>query len=347
MEVEVKKTKILLISLIMLSFIFLSCSKDSTGLGNAKPGIPSNPNPQDNANDVSVTSIISWECSDPEGDSLTYGVYFGISSNPPLVNSSQSETSYDPGTLNEETTYYWKILAHDDHSNSTMGDVWQFTTMSGGTGTITDIDGNVYQTVIIGNQEWMSENLKVTHYRNGDPIPHLTDNTDWISTNDGAYCVYDNNPSNADTYGNLYNWYAVDDSRGLAPEGWHVPTDEEIMVLEMQLGMSEIEANDIGWRGTNEGSKLAGRTDLWIDGDLVNDAEFGASGFRFLPGGNRDSSHGTFYNMSGAGYFWSSSVNSSSDYAWHRRLEEEVTSIYRGSSFSDKRFGFSIRFVRD
>ncbi|MCD4817772.1 MAG: fibrobacter succinogenes major paralogous domain-containing protein [Candidatus Cloacimonetes bacterium] len=98
-----------------------------------------------------------------------------------------------------------------------------------------DYDGNVYQTVQIDNQVWMAENLKVAHYRNGDAIPNITNNSQWVSTYTG---VYDNTSANADTYGNLYNWYAVDDSRNIAPEGWHIPTDEEIKELEITLGMS-------------------------------------------------------------------------------------------------------------
>lgn len=98
------------------------------------PNPPSNPNPEDNATSVSTNVILSWDCSDPENDPLTYDVYFGTSSNPSLVNSGQSNTTYDPGTLNEETTYYWQIKAHDDHSNSTTGDIWKFTTYGGGSG---------------------------------------------------------------------------------------------------------------------------------------------------------------------------------------------------------------------
>ena len=90
--------------------------------------------------------------------------------------------------------------------------------------TVTDVDGNVYPTVKIGNQIWMAENLKVTHFRNGDPIPNHTDDAEWDTPN-SAWCAYDNETSNVEIYGRLYNWFAVNDSRGLAPEGWHVPTD--------------------------------------------------------------------------------------------------------------------------
>ena len=127
-----KKIKILLISLIMLSFIFLSCSKDSTGPGNAEPGIPSNPNPGDNATDVSVTPILSWECIDPENDTLTYDVYFGNDSTPDsgeIVSEGQSSTDYDPGTLIEASTFFWKIIASDGETE-TEGNVWNFRTVS-------------------------------------------------------------------------------------------------------------------------------------------------------------------------------------------------------------------------
>jgi len=227
------------------------------------------------------------------------------------------------------TDFRFKIIADDGYT--------------GGGGTCVDYDGNIYQTVIIGNQEWMAENLKVTHYRNGDAIPNVTDNGTWTSTSNGAYCVYNNTPANADTYGNLYNWYAVDDSRNIAPEGWHVPTDEEIKELEMALGMSQSEADDTGWRGTNEGSKLAGRADLWTNGALENNAEFDTSGFSFLPGGYRYFYNGDYSSISDYGYLWSSSESGS--FAWYRLLHFIYTDVYRTHYY--KRYGFSVRCFRD
>ncbi|MBS3768298.1 MAG: fibrobacter succinogenes major paralogous domain-containing protein [Candidatus Cloacimonetes bacterium] len=212
----------------------------------------------------------------------------------------------------------------------------------GGYGTVTDIDGNVYQTLVIGDQEWMIENLKVTHYRNGDPIFHVTNNSTW-GLSSGAYCVYDNTPSNADTYGNLYNWYAVADARGLAPAGWHIPTDDEIKQLEMYLGMSPSQAYNTGYRGTDEGSKLAGRYDLWNNGSLKNDPEFDSSGLSFLPGGFRRIYSGHFNYMGYYSLFWSS-TESNSHNAWYRRLYCSSTIVYRG--YYNKQNGFSVRCVR-
>ena len=94
-------------------------------------------------------------------------------------------------------------------------------------GMLTDIDGNIYKTVQIGNQIWMAENLRVSRYRNGDLIPNVTDNEKWGEFETGAWCNYDNNPNLNSEYGKLYNWYAVADSRNIAPAGWHVPTDAE------------------------------------------------------------------------------------------------------------------------
>jgi uncharacterized protein (TIGR02145 family) len=135
--------------------------------------------------------------------------------------------------------------------------ILSWTTSLAQTDSITDIDGNVYRTVAIGTQWWMAENLKVSKYANGDEILLVKDKADWATADTGAYCYYANRSSNADLYGNLYNWSVAIDSRGVCPEGWHVPTDEEWITLEKHLGMSDSEARRMtAWRGTNEGDKL-------------------------------------------------------------------------------------------
>jgi len=210
---------------------------------------------------------------------------------------------------------------------------------------VTDIDGNVYPTVIIGSQEWMAENLKVTKYRDGTSITNVTDSSSWRALTTEAYCIYNNNVSNeGETYGALYNWYAVVDSHNIAPEGWHVPTDDEWKELEMALGMSQSEADQTGWRGTNEGSALAGNADLWVNEVLENDTEFGTSGFIALPGGYRGVILGNFFGCSGYGYFWSDSENNS-HHAWYRLLYYDYTDIYRNNT--NKSYGFSVRCIKD
>ena len=208
-------------------------------------------------------------------------------------------------------------------------------------GTITDIDGNVYQTVTIGNQLWMAENLKVTHYRNGESIPNVTDETEWTNLSSDAYCNFDNNLSNVNTYGRLYNWYAVDDSRGLAPAGWHVPTDEEWKQLEMYIGISQTEVDAISWRGTVEGAKLkeAG-TEHWLSPNI---GATNSSGFSALPGGYI-SRYGAFLLINQGADYWST-TQASSQVAWFRSLDYDRTDIRRDDII--KTYGFSTRCVRD
>lgn len=334
------KIKNTLILFAIVSLLLLSCDKpEFTNLADTDLTFPAPTN-------LTVTQTSPTSCNLSWQDNSTGEQGFKIDRK---KDSEEWIIAYQTVNENVETLGETDLTAYSTYQYRVYGFADE-NTSAPITGTIEllyiaiDIDGNVYQIVQIGDQEWMSENLKVTHYRNGDAIPHLTNSGDWTSTNSSAYCVYNNTPSNADTYGNLYNWYAVNDSRGLAPEGWHIPTDEEIMVLEMYLGMSESEANDTGWRGTNEGSKLAGSADLWTNGDLVNNAEFGSSGFSFLPGGYRYYSDGTFYYMSDSGFLWSS-TEYYSNYAWFRLLRCNSTTVYRHDG--GKRFGFSVRCVRD
>ena len=207
------------------------------------------------------------------------------------------------------------------------------------TDTVTDIDANVYQTVKIGDQTWMAENLKVTHYRNGNAISKILNNTVWSTTSEGAYCNYENNDSNADIYGSLYNWYAINDSRGIAPEGWHVPSDEEWKELEMCLGMSQSVADAEGLRGTDEGTKLKS-TSGWNSNGNGTDSY----GFTALPAGYRFN-NGDFDNIGDIAYFWSSS-DGGSGLAWHRYLSYSVLGISR-YHYGNQRDGFSVRCVKD
>jgi uncharacterized protein (TIGR02145 family) len=205
--------------------------------------------------------------------------------------------------------------------------------------TVTDYDGNVYETVLIGDQCWMMEHLKVTHYRNGDAIPHVTDGSIWSGLSTGAYCEYDNNPGHVATYGRLYNWYAVADPRNIAPEGWHVPTDDEWKQLEMHLGMSQAEADGGGLRGTDEGGKLKDTTVHWAS---PNTGATNESGFSGLPGGSRID-NGNFSNMGNVGFFWTATESSS--YAWYRTLHYLYSQVPRGATYKHR--GFSVRCVRD
>jgi uncharacterized protein (TIGR02145 family) len=217
-----------------------------------------------------------------------------------------------------------------------------------GCGIVTDIDGNSHLTVQIGTQCWMAENLKVTHYRNGDALPNVTSNLEWDNLRTGAYCNYDNDAGNVAIYGLLYNWYAVSDSCGIAPEGWHVPSDAEWKQLEMYLGMSQSEADATGWRGTDEGVKMKatgtieGGDGLWY---FSNRAATNESGFSALPGGVRHI-HGNIYfdGMGMDANFWSSTENNIVT-AWSRYLYYDDSEVIRFDY--DKQYGFSVRCIRD
>ena len=197
--------------------------------------------------------------------------------------------------------------------------------------TVTDIDGNVYKTVKIGNQVWMAENLKVTRYRNGDPIPYVTDNSQWANLSSGAYCNYDNNTSYAAKYGRLYNWSAVKDRRGLAPAGWRVPTDADWQKLIDYLGGESVAGDKL---------KEAGIT-YWKS---PNTTANNASGFTALPGGYRHYGNGTFDLIGLSAYWWSSTEYSSAS-PWYRLLSYSPSAVFR--LYSRTQYGFSVRCVRD
>jgi uncharacterized protein (TIGR02145 family) len=195
--------------------------------------------------------------------------------------------------------------------------------------TVTDIDGNVYQTVSIGTQCWMKENLKVSKYRNGDPIPTNLSNTAWQTATTGAYAIYNNDAGNNTTYGKLYNWYAVADTRNLCPVGWHVPSDGEWTTLENYLGGRPV-----------AGGKLKSTSTLWT---TPNTGATNESGFSGLPGGNRNG-NGTFNGVGGNGNWWSS-TESSTTFARFRHLNYYIGNSNLSSYY--KLDGFSVRCLRD
>ncbi|MBN1999718.1 fibrobacter succinogenes major paralogous domain-containing protein [candidate division KSB1 bacterium] len=281
-------------------------------------------------------------------------------SSPEIDKSGLTATTYTSDISLADGTYFWHVRARDKYGNlSRWSDVQSFAIYLHETGTVTDIDGNLYLTVKIGNQWWMAENLRVTHYRNGNAIQKITEDNKWWSTNIGAYCIYDNNDGNTTKYGNLYNWYAVNDSRNIAPEGWHVPTDEDWKKLEMHLGMSKAEADWHSWRGTDEGSKLAGNKMLddwttfifWYNTseELGNNSEFGKSGFCALPGGCRSGHSGQFFDSGYGAKFWSSTrcydLFGPTDRAYYRSLHYYHSQVERYSDFFED--GASVRLVRD
>lgn len=206
---------------------------------------------------------------------------------------------------------------------------------------ITDKEGNSYKTVKIGNQWWMAENLKVKKYLNGDAINLAQATVNWKDTN-AAYCVYTPTPTTTEI---LYNWYAVKDARGIAPVGWHIPTDAEWKELEQYLGMNATDADKVNFRGAHEGEKLM-KSACWPEyGEVWGTNE---SGFTATPGGCRLPSGGwgeTINDKAGIGFWWSSSLNASNNSPWYRYLDYKKANVFR--FYGSKNYGCSIRCVKD
>jgi uncharacterized protein (TIGR02145 family) len=213
------------------------------------------------------------------------------------------------------------------------------------TGAVTDIDGNEYKTVKLGSQWWMAENLRVTRYRNGVEIPNVTDGEEWSSLSSSAYCSYQNDNAEVETYGLLYNWYTVDDPNGLCPTGWHVPSDDEWKELERYLGMSQREVDSKGWRGTDEGGKLKEEgTNHWQN---PNSGATNETGLTVVPSGSRASDllyGGQFFYRGTREGIWSSSERTNS-LGIFREFWNDKSEI--GYKFYSKRNGFTVRCIMD
>ena len=195
---------------------------------------------------------------------------------------------------------------------------------------VTDIDGNTYLPVTICNQTWTKSNLNVSHYRNGDLIPQVTDPTAWANLTTGAWCYYDNDALNGPVYGKLYNWYAVNDPRGLAPQGWHIPTNIEWTTLSTCLGGEAIAGGKMKEIGSSHWS-------------VPNIGATNESGFMALPGGYRYN-YGAPYSIGFNSYWWSSTEFDSSN-SWLRTIN--YNNIYLSAGNHLKQFGFSVRCVKN
>jgi len=279
------------------------------------------------------------------------GMAYGTSSSPTISGTITNEgtglgifTSTLTG-LTPTTTYYVRAYATNSVGTA-YGNEFLFSTFGcPGTPSVTDIDGNSYHTVQIGTQCWTQSNLKVSKYRNGDTIPTGLSNSDWGNTTAGAYAIYDNNPVNDGLYGKLYNHYAVMDTRGLCPTGWHVSTDSEWNVLVKfldpnadtvcvfcdqsgiaggALKSTAIQPTPGGWNSPNAGAT-------------------NSSGFSAGPGALRNPNGGFFNVLGQNGWWWSSSLDGT--FSWYRALSYTNGDFYRSSN--NLRFGMSVRCLKD
>jgi len=264
------------------------------------------------------------------------GVCWSTSANPTIDLATKTIDGAGTGTftssmtgLTANTTYY--VRAYATNSLGTVYATQQ-------TFTTTNTTFVNLPNVTIGTQIWTTQNLNVSRYRNGDPIPQVTDATQWANLTTGAWCWYNNDSATyAATYGRLYNWYAVNDPRGLAPQGWHVPTDREWDVMTKYLDPT-VDTTCQCSSGTTICTQLKNTTGWNSSGNGTN-----SSGFAGLPGGGRYAS-GSFDSIGGYGVWWSSTEDYTT-YAWRRTLYYYGAGVNRYYDYEAG--GFSVRLVRD
>ena len=263
------------------------------------------------------------------------GVCYSTSQNPTTANSKiiigngTGNFSTTVSNLTVNTTYFVRAYAINSKGTA-YGNQVSFKTDN----PLTDVDGNPYKTVIIGNQVWMAENLKATKYSNGTAIPNVTDYATWAGLTSGAYCYFLNNASLGSIYGGLYNFYAVIDSRGLCPTGWHVPSDSEWSTMRDYLGGEIVaggklkETGTVHWASTNSG--------------VDNSTEFTALG------GSWRGNDGLFYYYLGhAGWWWTSTAYDAT-YAWLYFISNSGTGLGRTvDPYFKKEGGCSVRCIKN
>jgi hypothetical protein len=206
-------------------------------------------------------------------------------------------------------------------------------------GSVSDIEGNTYKTVKIGNQWWMAENLRVTKFNDGQLISFIDENandTVWSEATAPLYTAINNGQ-----FGLLYNYAVVESSLNVAPEGWHVATDEDWKTLEQEVGMSQNESNALGWRGTIEAELLTAKNSSgWPEGEVL----FGSDVYQFnaKPGGCRV--FNGELNLQGNTAFWWTATTDGNE-AWYRYIDAGQTRIFRQHTY--KGYGMSIRCVKN
>jgi uncharacterized protein (TIGR02145 family) len=284
----------------------------------------------DDGNANTINDMINGNCE------CTFSILISGCTNSQACNFNASANLDDGSCLIQGT-------ACNDGNHNTSNDLVNVSCVCDGTALgngvyskgngVTDVEGNVYTSFIINGQEWMQQNLAVTKYRNGDSIPTGLSNTYWQNTTSGAFAIYNNSPANNSTYGNLYNWYAVNDSRGLCPESWHVPSDAEWSSLINYLDPS----------GDNALNISGGKMKAIIGWYFPNTDASNISGFTGAPGGCR-LNFGSYGYVGNAGYWWSG-TDDDTTFAWSSLLFYNYSDATRTAN--DKRNGFSVRCLRD
>lgn len=338
-----------------------TCEYSSTILRyNYPPTQPILRTPEDDETNTDTTVMLTWESTDLENDEITYTVLFGTNWNPSTaIVENYSLCSIVSPNLRYETTYNWKVVANDGKNPPTTSPTFSFTVGNDPIteGTVTDIDGNVYNWKRFGNYKWMLQNLRVTHYGDGTPIPMAETPEEWvnlISSESGEACAfYDTTGTgyrgySKETFGALYTWEAASHLQngsliqGACPYGWHLPYDGEWFDLEVAFGFEMSDVISSGWRGVCHGAAMSDSAYLWNDGPLETSECFGEGGFLSIPAGYMyEDGIGRLIGYHAV--WWS--CRATSENAIFRNITNNRPEVYRGRITTEN--GFSIRCVKD
>tara|TARA_R110001592_G_scaffold144504_1_gene367705 strand:- start:707 stop:1837 length:1131 start_codon:yes stop_codon:yes gene_type:complete len=358
-QTSMKKLNILLFTLIS---VFISCSDSGDDQDPSENQTIAEITTK-NATEINFESAISGGIISNSGNAeiTEKGVLISetqipeVGNSTRIVNNSQNN-DFDVNLSNLEPNTSYNIRAYAiNEIGIGYGENINFTTtdlLVQGNG-VTDIDNNQYPTIIYDGYEWSTKNLEVEKYRNGDIIPQVQDQTQWANLTTGAWCYYENNSANGTTYGKLYNYHAVNDSRGLAPEGWHVANGGDYYRLTNFLIDNGFNCWD---NDTNNylGKSIASTT-LWsstgvspnscspLSGNLSDN---NSSGFNALPAGSRDSS-GTFNDITGATRWWTGGSSATNQYIDFVDLIGHIGDGFRNTGSALQVSGMSVRIVKD
>ena len=299
---------------------------------------------------TTITAVSGGNVSFDGGSSVTArGICWSTAQNPTVALATKTSNGTGTGSfsssmtgLSTGTLYYVRAYATNS-AGTAYGTQLSFTTVAG---SVTDIDGNVYHTVTIGNQVWMKANLKVSRYRNGTAIPSGLTNAAWTATSSGATALFNNDVTNDSKYGKLYNWYAVVNPAGLCPTGWRMPMKREWNVLTKFLDPA-FDTSLVGGGNPNvAGGKLKQAGTVQIGNSLwfaPNTDASNSSQFTGLPGGLRNET-GNYFHLGVRGHWWSSSQHNST-FSWYSALYYTSATIDR--TIVDKRMGLSVRCISE
>lgn len=326
-----KKTRNLFLAVIGSLFILLnSCEKDSKKAPELTTA---------ETTEITQTTAVSGGEITNDGNAyiIQQGVCWSKNENPTINDNKTANWTNEKvragfrceiSELEPNTTYYVRAFASNSEGTS-YGNTTTFKTKQNGE----DGDGNSYETVTIGTQTWMTENLKTTKYNDGKDIPLITENNEWNTLTTPGYCWYDNDEAKyKNTYGTLYNWYAVNTEK-LCPVGWHVASNAEWVILITYLEGETVASNKLKQKGTEH----------WIS---PNEGATNETGFTALPGSYRDKI-GLFGEIGDYGFWWTSTEDNknNNENGWLQHMRYRNSYVYNQSF--DKKLGASVRCIKD